>query len=365
MNDWNRRELLAAGGLAAGALATGAQAQGERKLGYAIVGLGYYATQIIMPQFKNCRRSRITGLVSGDSAKAKRLAAEYGVPERSIYDYKSYDRIADNPDIDAVYVILPNSMHAEYTVRAARAGKHVLCEKPMSNTVAEAQEMIAACRRAGKKLMIGYRCHFEPYNLHAIRLIREGAIGKLRWIDTQHGFVQRDATKWRLKRALAGGGSLADMGVYSLQAARYLTGEEPVSVVARSSTDRTDPRFREVEDLIEWTLTFPGGALASCQSSYSSSHNRYRATGSEGFIDLEPATSYEGQKMRLRRKDAESMPVPPAGPGKTMFAAQLDHLADCVFDNREPIVAGEEGLRDMRIVEAIYRSADTGRRIDL
>ncbi|MBB5716684.1 Gfo/Idh/MocA family protein [Sphingomonas aerophila] len=366
MDGIDRRGVLAGGGaLAAAALAARAGAADAKPLRYAIVGLGYYAVNVILPQFANCRSSRVTGLVSGDPAKARRIAAQYGVPERSIYNYQNYDRIADNPDIDAVYVILPNSMHAEYTIRAAKAGKHVLCEKPMSNTAAEAEAMIAACKRAGKKLMIGYRIHFEPNNLNAIRLIREGAIGKLRFIDAEHGFVQGDPSKWRLKKALSGGGSLADMGIYSLQAARYLSGEEPNAVLARTSTDRTDPRFHEVEDLIQWTLAFPSGAVASCMSSYSSAHNHVRATGSSGWLDLDPATSYEGITLRRKTGDRTETVPAPAGPGKTMFAAQLDHLADCVASGREPIVSGEEGLRDMRIIEAIYRSAQTGRTVDL
>lgn len=368
MTEFSRRDMLiAAGGLAA-TLPAGAgyaAAAPERKLGYAIVGLGYYALEVILPQFANCRSSRVAALVSGDPAKAKRVAAQYGVPERSIYDYAGFDRIGNNPDVDIVYVILPNSMHAEYTIRAARAGKHVMCEKPMAVSTAECEAMIAACKAAGKKLMIGYRCHFEPHNLAAMKLAHDGGVGRIRYVGSEHGFVQRDPSKWRLKKALAGGGSLMDMGIYSLQAARYMTGEEPVSVIARSSTDRSDPRFHEVEDLIEWTLAFPSGALASCMSSYSSGHNHIRLTGDKGWIDLEPATSYEHQRMRVRVGDVEQEFTPSPGPGANMFAAQLDHLSDCVLSGTTPIVSGEEGLRDMRIIEAIYRSAATGRGVNL
>lgn len=369
MTEWSRRDMLvAAGGLAAtlpaGAALAAVPVPG-RKLGYAIVGLGYYALEVILPQFAQCRSSRVTALVSGDPAKAKRVAAQYGVPERSLYNYENFDRIRDNPDVDIVYVILPNSMHADFTIRSAKAGKHVMCEKPMAVSVAECEAMIAACKAAGKKLMIGYRCHFEPHNLAAMKLAHEGAVGKIRYVSSEHGFAQHDPSKWRLNKALAGGGSLMDMGIYSLQAARYMTGEEPVSVVARSSSDRTDPRFREVEDLIEWTLTFPSGAMASCMSSYSSPHNHIRLTGDKGWIDLEPATSYVGQHMRMRVGENEQAVTPPPGPGATMFAAQLDHLSDCVLNGTTPIVSGEEGLRDMRIIEAIYRSAATGQVVSL
>jgi glucose-fructose oxidoreductase len=367
MIETSRRDILiAAGGIAAASLAARAVgAAPGRKMGYAIVGLGYYALEVILPQFVNCENSRLTALVSGDPAKAKRVAAQYGVPEHGIYDYQNFDTIRDNPDVDIVYVILPNAMHAEYTIRAAKAGKHVLCEKPMAISPAECEAMIAACRAANRKLMIGYRCHFEPHNLLGVKLVKDGAVGKVRFVGSEHGFVQGDPSKWRLKKALSGGGSLMDMGIYSLQAARYMTGEEPVSVSARESTDRTDPRFHEVEDLIEWTLTFPSGAMAACMSSYSSGHNHIRLTGDKGWIDLEPATSYEGQRIRLHTKSGEQELTPPPGLRRTMFAAQLDHMSESVMSGTAPIVAGEEGLRDMRIIEAIYRSAATGRTVML
>ena len=364
--EFGRRDLLVAAATLAATSSGVARAAPDRKLGYAIVGLGYYGLQTIMPQFVNCEHSRVTALVSGDRTKALATATKYGVPERSIYTYADFDRIRDNPDVDIVYVCLPNSMHAEYTIRAAKAGKHVMCEKPMAISVAECEAMIRACKTAGKKLMIGYRCHFEPFNLEAMRLAKSGAAGKIRYVRSEHGFVQGDPNKWRLKRALSGGGSLMDMGIYSLQAARYMTGEEPIAVTARESTDRRDPRFREVEDMIEWTLEFPSGAIAGCQSMYSANQNHILLMGDKGRIELEPATRYDGNKMWTGRDGRETaITSPPPGPGKTQFAGQLDHLAECILDGREPIVSGEEGLRDMRIVEAIYRSVREGRTVKL
>jgi len=364
--EFGRRDLLVAAATLAATSSGVARAAPDRKLGYAIVGLGYYGLQTIMPQFVNCEHSRVTALVSGDRTKALATAAKYGVPERSIYTYADFDRIRDNPDVDIVYVCLPNSMHAEYTIRAAKAGKHVMCEKPMAISVAECEAMIRACKTAGKKLMIGYRCHFEPFNLEAMRLAKSGAAGKIRYVRSEHGFVQGDPNKWRLKRALSGGGSLMDMGIYSLQAARYMTGEEPIAVTARESTDRRDPRFREVEDMIEWTLEFPSGAIGGCQSMYSANQNHILLMGDKGRIELEPATRYDGNKMWTGRDGRETaITRPPPGPGKTQFAGQLDHLAECILDGREPIVSGEEGLRDMRIVEAIYRSVREGRTVKL
>ena len=363
----NRRNFVMAAGsaLALSAVGPGALAQsGERKLGYAIVGLGYYGLNVIIPQFKNCEHSKLVALVSGDAAKAKKVAAEHGVPETNIYNYQNYDSIRDNPDIDIVYICLPNSMHAEYSIRGAQAGKHVMCEKPMAINAKECEAMIAACKKAGKKLMIGYRVHFEPHNLEAIRLARSGAIGNVRYYRSEHGFVQGDPSKWRLKKAMSGGGSLMDMGIYALNGARYMTGEEPVAVYARESTDRSDPRFREVEDMIEFELEMPSGVLASCMSMYSAAQNHILLMGDKGRIELEPATPYDDIKLWVGEGRKNEV-TPPPGPGKNMFAAQLDHLVECIRANREPIVGGTEGLRDVRIIEAIYRSAREGKRVAL
>ena len=366
MIDLERRSLVLAGGaMAAAALGGPVWADAPaRKVGYAIVGLGGYGLGVIIPQFRNCQHSRLVALVSGDAAKAKRVAAEYGVPERNLYNYQNYDSIRDNPDIEVVYVCLPVAMHAEYTIRAAKAGKHVLCEKPMAISAADCEAMIAACQGAGKKLMIGYRCHFEENNLEAIRRARAGDIGKLRYFRSEHGFKAGSPTSWRLKKAMSGGGSLMDIGIYALQAARYMTGEEPVSVYATERTDRNDPRFREVEDMIEFELEFPSGVLASCMSMYSANQNHILLMGDKGRIELEPGTGYGGNRLWIG-KGRENEVKPPPGPGATQWAGQLDHMAQCVLTGREPIVPGEEGLRDLRIIEAIYQSARERRRIAL
>jgi glucose-fructose oxidoreductase len=363
--ELGRRDLLLAAASSALLSSGAARAAPERPLGYAIVGLGGYGLGVIIPQFANCAHSRLAAVVSGDPAKARRVAAEHGLPESSIYSYESFDKIRDNPDVDIVYVCLPNSMHAEYVIRAARTGKHVMCEKPMAVSAAECVKMIAACKAANRKLMIGYRCHFEPFNLEAMRLARSGAAGKIRYVRSEHGFIQGDPTRWRLKRALSGGGSLMDMGIYALQAARYMTGEEPIAVQAMESTDRTDPRFHEVEDQIDWQLLFPSGAIAACKSMYSANQNHIIAMGDRGRIELEPATRYDGNHMWTGRDGREHEITPPPGPARTQFAGQLDHLVECIATGREPIVSGEEGLRDMRIIDAIYRSAREGRRIQL
>lgn len=365
MSAGSRRDVL--GGLGAGLVLAGMGAGpafgAPRKIGYAVVGLGYYATRQIMPNFAGCEHSRLVALVSGTPAKLEQYGAEYGIPKTHRYSYADFDRIRDNPDIDAVYIVLPNSLHAEYTVRAAQAGKHVMCEKPMATSVAECETMIAACRKAGKKLMIGYRSRFEPYNRLAIELARGGHVGPTRLVTAEHGFPIQPG-QWRLDKPLSGGGSMMDIGIYSLNAARYLTGEEPVEVSAIESTDRSDPRFRTVEDRITFALRFPSGIEANCISSYSSAHNGYRVIGTQGWIGMEPATPYTGQTMMIRKDNKTEPRVLPA-PAKNQFAGQIDHLAECILNGTTPIVAGEEGLADLRVIEAIYRSAAERRHVSL
>lgn len=361
-----RRKVLGGigAGLAAGTLSGApAWAQGKRKLGYAVVGLGYYATQQIIPRLAQCEFAELKALVSGTPAKLEKFGAQYRIPRTHWYDYRGYDRIRDNPDIDLVYVVLPNSMHAEYSIRASRAGKHVLCEKPMAVSAAECEAMITAARIAGRKLMIGYRSHFEPHNLHAIELVKSGFAGRPTLITSEHGF-DAQAGQWRLDRAMSGGGSLMDIGIYSLNAARYLSGEEPVEISAMESTDRSDPRFATVEDRIDWQMRFPSGAIANCVSSYSSNHNDFRVTGTKGWVGMEPATSYAGHRMWTRRGgETSEVKLPP--PAKDQFVAQLDHLAESVLTGIPLRASGEEGLKDMRLIEAIYRSARERRAIKL
>lgn len=351
-----------AGGLAAAGLMTaGWRTREDRPLGYAMVGLGGYA-EIIMGKFAGSRHSRLAGLVSGTSEKLARFGDQCGVPDSGRYSYETFDRIADNPDIDIVYVTLPNSLHAEYVIRAARAGKHVLVEKPMATTAAEAEAMIAACREAGVKLAVGYRSRFEAANIEAIRMAQAGELGKLSVLSSEHGF-NAGPGQWRLNRALAGGGSLMDIGIYSLQAARYLTGEEPVSVTAVESTDRSDPRFAEVEDRINFLLKFPSGVVADCISTYSSNHNQYRIAGADRWLDAEPATAYAGNTLRVGTPWGGSQPHAAPPTEVDQFAGMLDHVAVCARTGAEPIISGEEGLKDMRLIEAIYRSAREGRTI--
>jgi glucose-fructose oxidoreductase len=344
------------------AVAACAQSPAPRKIGWAVVGLGSLSNNQILPAFAKCELSKLTALVSGSPDKARKMAAMYGVPEKSIYSYANYDAIRDNPEIDAVYVVLPNGMHAEYSMRASRAGKHVLCEKPMANTPAECRQMIDAARQANRKLMVAYRVRYEPFNQALIASVRNKEFGPLKVVLSEHGFNIGNPDQWRLKGAMAGGGSLMDIGIYSLNAARYVTGEEPTEVTAMQYSTPNDPRFAEVEETINFQLRFPSGVLANCASTYGAPFNRIRAVGATGWIELEPATGYGGLRMRAGRggkvEDRQH-------PVVNHFVAEMDHLSRCILDGTEPLTPGEEGLKDLTVMMAIYEAAKTGRTVSL
>jgi len=360
----SRRTLLtgAAAGTAALALggrrARAATPAPERRIGFALVGIGKLTQGQLIPALRSTKIARLTALVSGHADKAKRVAAAEGVPERSIYSYETFDRLADNPDVDVVYIVLPNSMHAEYSIRAARAGKHVYCEKPMAVTAAECDQMISASKKAGRQLGIGYRLHFEPYNLELMRIARARELGALKFIAATAGTIPVEPKQWRLDKKLAGGGSMVDIGIYALQAVRYVTGEEPVSVSARATiTDRV--KFKDIDETLAFSLAFPSGVVASCVSTYAAHVSRVDVATDGGRFGLEPALYYHG--IKGFRSDGK----PFAFPDIDQFAAEMDDFAACVRDGKPTRVPGEEGLRDVRIIDALYRSAATGRDIKL
>jgi predicted dehydrogenase len=349
----------------------------EKRVGWAIVGLGDFGTKQIIPNFADCQRSRLVALVSGDRAKADRYAAQYGVKNQNIYNYQNFDRIRDNPEIDVVYIILPNGMHHEYTIRGFQAGKNVMCEKPMANTVKECEEMIATGRKANKKLMIAYRAQYEPFNLAAIEKCRNGELGRLKTIVADHGRnlnPQEKRDQWRMNKKLAGGGSLYDIGIYSLNAARYLAGEEPIEISAQVFSTPDDPRFKEVEENVNFTLKFPSGVLANCTSSYGYQEvKRYRAFGDKAWLELDPATDYYKHRMLVGRKNEQASEENKTAPKflieeqeiqeGNQFAAEIDHLSECIQENKQPKTPGEEGLQDVRLMQLIYQAAREGRTI--
>ncbi len=357
--QWTRREfsyLSALASLSRFLPALEAQTE-DRKIGWCMVGLGRISMDHFMPALKETRTSRLTALVSGHRDKAEHQAAMYGVPTKNIYSYDNFDSIRDNKEIDAVYIALPNSMHAEYTIRAAKAGKHVLCEKPMATSVADANAMIAACRAANVKLMIAYRCQLEPSNLRAIELIRNGTLGNIQAIESANGF-NISSGEWRLNRTLAGGGPLMDMGIYSLNACRYLTGEEPIDIKANASVIDHDGRFTSVEENICWTMKFASGIVASCNSTYGASMNGYyRVHGSKGMLELAPAFGYQGQHLTANLGRNHVIDEPNLSRDPSHFVREADYFADCILENKPPKPSGEEGLRDTVLMSQIYQAA--------
>jgi predicted dehydrogenase len=358
------------GANAAGALLEGANAKQlvvpdppSKKLGWAIVGLGSLSIHEILPAFAKCEKSRVVAFVSGHPDKANKLALRYGVNPQNIYNYQNYDSIRDNPAVDVIYIVLPNGMHAEYTVRGLQAGKHVLTEKPMARTPAECQQMIDAARKAARKLMVAYRCRYEPYNREAIRMARSGELGSIKVILADNGFKIGDPAQWRLNKELAGGGSLMDIGIYALQAARYLSGEEPAELNAVMYSTPGDPRFKEVEETLNFQLRFPSGVLANCTSSYGYAwQSHYRVVGTDAWLEMDPATVYQGLRMKVHRGDVtqeKELPV------RDHFALEVDHMSECVMENKEPLTPGEEGLRDLKVMMAIYDAANTGKTVKL
>ena len=360
MNDQSRRQfILQTSALAAAPLISSVgSAQTQRKLGVALVGLGSLSTNQIAPALKTTKYCRLAGIVTGTPAKAARWKQQYGIADRSIYNYETMQSMADNTDIDVVYVVTPNALHAEHTIKAAKAGKHVLCEKPMEVSTERCEAMIAACRAAKRKLAIGYRCQFEPHHLECARLAHEHTFGDIKRIEGAFGFQIGDPTQWRLNRALAGGGPLMDVGIYVVQSARMLTGHEPTTVSARTTlTDSV--KFNDVEESMTFQLQFPNGVVADGSTSYNANANRFKAIGERGSFGMEPAYNYSGN--RGFRSDGNPLRFDEID----VFAAEMDDFARCILDGKQSKVSGEEGLRDVKILMALYESARTKRAVKL
>ncbi len=326
----------------------------QKKLGIALLGLGYYAEHKLATALEETKNCYLAGIVTGTPAKAEKWKDKYKLADKNIYNYETLDRIADNPDIGAVYVATPNALHPPYAIRAAKAGKHVLCEKPMATSSKECQEMIDACKKAKVKLYIGYRLHFEPHNKEAARVGQKKEFGNVKIVETSMGFKIGDPTQWRLKKSLAGGGAMMDVGIYCIQGARYSTGLEPTHVTAREY--KTDPvKFREVDETISWQMEFPDGAVSNSTTSYASSMDRLYISAENGWLELRPAFGYGPLEGRTQKGLLDL-------PKTNHQAVQLDEMALGILENRPIDATGEEGLQDMKIIEAIYRSIQSGKR---
>ncbi len=331
---------------------------------YAVVGLGNFASYVL-PRIMNCQHAKISALVSSDEQKAKQWAATYGIEAANIYSYQTFRQIADNPNIDAVYICTPVGLHEEFALQAMEAGKHVLTEKTMAASSAQGQRMVESAKAAGLQLMTAYRARFDPYNQEAIRLCRSGELGEVTHISAHKGFAIGDKfgkNGWRLDKTLAGGGSLIDIGIYSVQACRYLAGIEPVRVSAIKSRHQMADG---IEEGIVFTLEFPGNVLASGSASWSYAlQNHYRVMATKGWLELNPATSNGNIGMKVARSESKeegSVLLPQVDQIPAMF----DHFSKCIINKTEPLIAADEGLKDLKVIEAIYRSAETGRAVEV
>jgi predicted dehydrogenase len=333
-------------------------AASKKKLGFAICGLGGLSSRQIAPALQKTANCRLAAVITDTPAKAASWKAQYNIADRNIYTYDTMQRMADNPDIDVVYIVTPNALHLDNALAAAKAGKHVFCEKPLEISVERCQKMIDAVKAANRMLGVAYRCQFEPHHLECMRIARSKELGSLKVIDAYFGY-NTEPNVWRLKRALAGGGPLLDVGIYALQATRYLTGEEPTWVSA--TTTQGDPtRFAEVEESVLWQARFPGGAVSHCGASYNAAPAGYfRALAEHGWFGLDPAFNYDG--IRGTRSDGKAIDFP----ATDQFAVEMDDFAQCILEKKPSRVSGEEGLRDVKIMMAIYESARTGKPVDL
>ncbi|GAB3771370.1 Gfo/Idh/MocA family oxidoreductase [Spirosoma horti] len=334
--------------------------QPGRKLGIALVGLGYYSKNLLATALQQTQNCRLAGIVTGTPAKAEEWMQKFNIPKANVYDYKNFDRIADNKDIDVVYVVLPNSMHEEFVVRAAQAGKHVICEKPMAITPKACQNMIDACKKANKQLAVGYRLHYEPFTKEVMRLGQEKVFGAVKFVESSDGFRIGDPTQWRMKKSMAGGGPLMDVGIYAVQGARYVTGEEPISVTAQFSPKTEPDKFKEVEETMFWQFQFPSGAVSNSTTSYTAGVERLRASCEKGWFELSPAFGY-GPLKGMTSKGPIEMPI------VNHQAAHMDGVCKDLLDGKQlpDHVTGAEGLRDVKLLQAIYQAAETGKKINL
>lgn len=332
----------------------------EKVLRVAIMGLGSYGNRVA-EAMQSCKRAKLTGVISGTASKIKDWQQKYSIPDKNCYNYDNFDGIKNNPDIDAVYIITPNALHRDQAIRVAKAGKHVICEKPMALNAREAQSMVDACKAANVKLLVGYRMHFEAKTLEIVRMRKNNDFGKILYFQGLSGFRIGDPSQWRLNKQLAGGGSMMDIGIYSVNGARYMVGEEPLWVTAQET--KTDPqKFKEgVDETITFQLGFPGGAIASCLSTYSMNNlDKFFLNGEKGFGELQPATGYGPIMGRTHKGELNFSHV-------THQTVQMDEMAAIIFDNKKPEIPvdGEEGLKDLKIIDAIYEAVKTGRKIPL
>jgi predicted dehydrogenase len=327
---------------------------------YAVVGLGWIAQEVVLPSFEHSAHSELTALVTDDAEKARELSEAYNISVTCSYD--NFGGLMNSEDIDAVYISLPNSLHAQYAIRAAQAGVHVLCEKPMAANSRECEDMIRASEEAGSLLMIAYRLHFEPANLTAIETIQSGAIGEPRTFSSSFSQNVKPGDI-RLKSSLAGG-PLMDMGIYQINAARYLFRSEPVEVAALATKPANDERFREVHESVSSILRFSGDRIAAFTTSFGAApSDEWQVVGTKGSLRLQHAFEYHGEKELVSMIDDQEEKQ--SFPKRDQFGAEIEYFSECILEGRNPEPSGKEGLADIRIIEALLQSIREGKPISL
>lgn len=321
---------------------------GKKKLGVALVGLGGYSTHQLAPALQETEYCELRGIVTGSPEKIPRWQDKYEIPDANVYNYENMHEIANNNDIDVIYIVLPNSMHAKYSIIAANAGKHVWCEKPMAMNAEECRQMISACEKNKVKLAIGYRLQHEKNNRLMMKWAETNPYGPIQELVGEAGFFSRNPG-WRTVKEM-GGGAMYDMGVYPLNTARYSTDREPIAVSAKSSTSRPN-LFSEVDETMEFTLEFPDEITAKCRTSFGEGMNKFEVTCRDGSYYLQPFQSYSGVKGGTSDgKVLEPM-------RKNQQAVQMDDDALSILKNKPMMVPGEDGLKDIIVLERIYESA--------
>jgi len=330
-----------------------------RKLGFALVGLGGLSNQQLGPALKLTKYCRLAGIVTGTPSKIPIWKQRYDIPDKNVYNYDTMEQMADNPDIDVVYIVTPNGLHAGHSIKGAKAGKHVFCEKPFETTIEKCQQTIDACKKANRMLGVAYRCQFDPNHLECRRLAMEKVFGEVKSIEA--GFSRGiTATEWRVNRELAGGGPLMDVGIYALQTCRFVSGLEPIEVSAKFGPVTDPVKFAQVEESVEWDMTFPGGLKTNCKTNYERGDmHSFKVTAEKGSFGLDPAYNYNSS--RGTRSDGQAINFPAVN----QFAAEMDDFAQCIMNNKPTKISGEEGLRDVKIMMAIYESAKTGKPVKL
>src|SRR5437763_9231898 len=328
----------------------------KRKLGVALLGLGRYSTNQLAPALRETKLCYLAGVITGHPEKGEKWATDFGLNRKNLYSYETFDRIADSKDIDIVYVVTPPALHPEFVIRAAKAGKHVISEKPMAPSVADCDRMIAACKAAKVKLAIGYRLHYDLSHQELMRLARAPDFGPIMKMTGDRGFVFGERA-WRIDKKLAGGGPMMDLGIYIVHGAcMAANGVAPIAVTAHEEAKTKPELFNEVEETIRWTMEFPNGASCDAVTSFNHSSDTFRAEGSKGWID------FKQHAFNYRDIVCETSRGPLIYPAINQQAAQMDDFADCVRTGRDTPVPGELGRRDMQIITAVYEAARTGKR---